>query len=113
MESTRQKKVARLIQKEMAEFFQKESRTYFNGAFITVTTVRISPDLGYAKIYLSMFKVPNQQELLGQIELLKKDIRKKFGEKIRHQLRIVPELEFFIDDSLDYLENIDRLLKID
>ena len=54
MESTRQKKVARLIQKEMAEFFQKESRTYFNGAFITVTTVRISPDLGYAKIYLSI-----------------------------------------------------------
>ncbi len=113
MESTRQKKVARLIQKEMADFFLKESKNLFSGAFITVTTSRISPDLGYAKIYLSMFKVADQQALLGQINLIKKEIRKKLGEKVRHQLRIVPELEFYIDDSLDYLENIDRLLKND
>lgn len=113
MESTRQKKVARLIQKEMAEIFLRESRNLFNGAFITVTTARISPDLGYAKVYLSMFKVADQKELLEQINGLKKDIRKRLGEKVRHQLRIVPELEFHIDDSLDYLENIDRLLKND
>lgn len=112
-ESTRQKKVARLIQKEMAEYFLYESRNLFQGAFITVTTARISPDLGYAKVYLSMFKVADQQALLDQINLIKKDIRKKLGEKVRHQLRIVPELEFHIDDSLDYLENIDRLLKND
>ncbi len=113
MESTRQKKVARLIQKEMAEIFLRESRNLFNGAFITVTTARISPDLGYAKVYLSMFKVADQKELLEQINGLKKDIRKRLGEKVRHQLRIVPELEFHIDDTLDYLENIDRLLKND
>ena len=110
MESTRQKKVARLVQKEMAELFQKESRNLFNGAFITVTTARISPDLGHAKIYLSMFKVEKLEELLGQIQGLKKEIRKRLGEKVRHQLRIVPDLDFYVDDSLDYLENIDRLL---
>ncbi len=110
MESTRQKKVARLVQKEMAELFQKESRNLFDGAFITVTTARISPDLGHAKIYLSMFKVEKPEELLEHIQSQKKEIRKRLGEKVRHQLRIVPDLDFYVDDSLDYLENIDRLL---
>jgi ribosome-binding factor A len=111
MESTRQKKVARLVQKEMAEIFQRESRNLFMGAFITVTTTRISPDLSHAKVYLSMFKVSKPEELLIHIRSVKPEIRKQLGEKVRHQLRIVPDLEFFLDDSLDYLENIDRLLK--
>lgn len=110
MESTRQKKVARLIQKEMAELFQRESKTLFQGAFITVTTARISPDLGHAKVYLSMFKVEKPELLLNEIREHKKEIRKRLGEKVRHQLRIVPDIDFFIDDSLDYLENIDKLL---
>ncbi|MCB0819133.1 MAG: 30S ribosome-binding factor RbfA [Bacteroidetes bacterium] len=113
MESTRQKKVARLVQKEMAEVFQRESRNLFNGAFITVTQARISPDLGHAKIYLSMFKVEKPQELLSLIKAQKHEIRRRLGEKVRHQLRIVPDLDFFIDDSLDYYENIDRLLSND
>lgn len=111
MESTRQKKVARLIQKEMAGMFQRESRTLFDGAFITVTQVRISPDLGHARVYLSFFKVEKPEEMLGHITGIKKEIRKRLGEVVRKQLRVVPDLDFFIDDSLDYYENIDRLLK--
>jgi ribosome-binding factor A len=110
MESTRQKKVARLIQKEMAELFQKESRNLFAGAFITVTTARISPDLSHAKVYLSMFKVEKPDEMLKLIDSVKSEIRNRLGQKVRHQLRIVPHLDFFLDDSLDYLENIDRIL---
>jgi ribosome-binding factor A len=110
MESTRQKKVARLIQKEMAELFQKESKNLFAGAFITVTTARISPDLSHAKVYLSMFKVEKPEEMLKLIDSVKSEIRNRLGQKVRHQLRIVPHLDFFLDDSLDYLENIDRIL---
>lgn len=110
MESTRQKKVARLVQKEMAELFQRESRNLFGGAFITVTTSRISPDLSHAKVYLSMFKVEKPQEMLKHIDSIKSEIRNRLGQKVRHQLRIVPHLDFFLDDSLDYFENIDRIL---
>lgn len=111
MESTRQKKVARLIQKELATFFLLRSKTMFEGAFITVTQVRISADLSYAKVYLSLFKSEKPQEMVNKINNLRKEIRKHLGEIVRKQLRIVPELEFFLDDSLDYYENIERLLK--
>jgi ribosome-binding factor A len=111
METTRMKKVARLLQKELAEIFLFESKNLFEGAFITVTQVRVSPDLSYAKAYLSMFKVAKPNDMLSHITVQKKEIRKRLGEKVRHQLRIVPDLEFFIDDSLDYFENIDKLLK--
>jgi ribosome-binding factor A len=110
MESTRQKKVARLVQKEMAELFQRESRNLFGGAFITVTTTRISPDLSHVKVYLSMFKVEKPEEMLKHIDSIKSEIRNQLGQKVRHQLRIVPHLDFFLDDSLDYFENIDRIL---
>ena len=111
MESTRQKKVARLIQKEMANLFLHESKTMFNGAFITVTVVRISPDLGHAKIYLSFFKSEKASEMLSLVQQSKSELRGKLGMQVGKQLRIVPDLDFFIDDSLDYYENIDRLLK--
>lgn len=109
-ESTRQKKVARLIQKELAGLFQRESRNLFGGAMITVTVVRVSPDLSYARVYLSLFKVEKPQQLIDEIKLMKKDIRRRLGEIVGKQLRIVPDLDFFIDDSLDYFEKIDRLL---
>lgn len=111
MESTRQKKVARLVQKELANLFLTESKTLFWGAFITVTNVRISPDLSYAKVYLSLFKAEKPQEMIDQINEMRKEIRKRLGELIRKQLRIIPDIEFFLDDSLDYFEKIDRLLK--
>jgi len=113
MESTRQKKVARLIQKELAEYFLRESKRLFDGAFITVTVVRTSPDFAHARVYLSFFKAEKPTEMLAHILAIKKEIRHKLGEAVRNQLRIVPDLDFFIDDSLDYYENIDRLLKTD
>jgi ribosome-binding factor A len=111
MDSTRQKKVARLIQKELAEIFLLQSKSLFEGAFITVTTVRISPDLSHAKVYLSFFKAEKPQKLLEHITSIKREIRGRLGDKVGKQLRIVPDFDFYIDDSLDYYENIDRLLK--
>jgi ribosome-binding factor A len=111
MESTRQKKVARLVQKELANYFLRESKDLFAGAFITVTTVRISPDLGHARVYLSLFKAADPKALIEQINQAKKEVRKYLGEMVRRQLRIVPDLDFFLDDSLDYFEKIDQLLK--
>jgi ribosome-binding factor A len=111
MNSTRQNKVARLLQKELGELFQREARNMFGGALITVTIVRISPDLAEAKVYLSIFGVKNPDEIMKMVKNQYKIIRTKLGEKIKHQLRIVPNLSFFIDDSLDYAEKIDQLLK--
>lgn len=111
MNSTRQNKVARLLQKELGELFQREARNMFGGALITVTIVRISPDLAEAKIYLSIFGVKNPQEIMLLVKNQYKIIRAKLGEKIKNQLRIVPNLTFYIDDSLDYAEKIDELLK--
>ena len=111
MDSTRQKKIARLLQKELSEIFQRESRVFFGNAFITVTMLRISPDLSVAKVYVSLFAVKDPKELLTKIKEASKDIRKHLGIRIKNQLRIIPQLEFFIDDSLDYAEKIDQLLK--
>jgi ribosome-binding factor A len=111
METTRQKKVARLLQKELGEIFRSESKTMFGGAFITVTIVRISPDLSFAKVYLSLFAVNNAVESMQDIRSKTKEIRTKLAEKVKKQLRIVPNLDFHVDDSLDYAEKIDNLLK--
>ncbi|HET6242969.1 MAG: 30S ribosome-binding factor RbfA [Bacteroidetes bacterium] len=111
METTRQKKVARLLQKELGEIFQRESNTMFGGAFITVTGVRISPDLSVAKTYLSIFVVKDRDLVMKNVKKQTKEIRTKLGERIKQQLRIVPNLDFHIDDSLDYAEKIDNLLK--
>jgi len=110
MESTRQQKVARQIQKDLSEIFMRESREVANGKMITVTAVRMSPDLSFAKVYLSIFPSDNASEFLDKLQHHVKHIRLELGKKVRHQLRIVPELAFFIDDSLDYMEHIDELL---
>lgn len=111
MESVRQQKVAKLLQKELAELFRAEARSMFNGAFITVTVVRVSPDLGVAKVYVSIMATQNVKAVFESIEAQQFIIRKKLGMIIGKQLRIVPELQFFIDDSLDYAQKIDELLK--
>jgi ribosome-binding factor A len=111
METTRQKKVARLLQKELGEIFRSESKTMFGGAFITVTIVRISPDLSYAKVYLSLFGIKNPEQSMEDIKSKTKEIRTKLAEKVKKQLRIVPNLDFHVDDSLDYAEKIENLLK--
>jgi ribosome-binding factor A len=111
MESTRQKKVSRLIQKELAELFIRKSNEIAHGKLISVTIVRVSPDLSFAKVFLSIFPSDNQEEVLNNIRDYVPKIRFELGQKIKSQLRIVPEIAFFIDDSLDYIENIDKLLK--
>ncbi|MBQ3781464.1 MAG: 30S ribosome-binding factor RbfA [Bacteroidaceae bacterium] len=110
METTRQNKVARLIQKDLSTIFQEETRKT-RGVLVSVSAVRVSPDLSVAKAYLSIFPSERAEELLQNINDQASQIRFKLGTLERHQLRIIPELRFFIDDSLDYIDNIDRLLK--
>lgn len=110
MDSIRQNKVSRLIQKELAEIFQRESRELFRGRLISVTVVRVSKDLSVAKIYLSIFPSEGADETLKLIKQLTSQIRGALGHKVGKQLRVVPELDFFIDDSLDYIEKIDQVL---
>jgi len=111
MESTRQKKVSRLIQKEIATILQRKSNELAPGRLISVTVVRMSPDLSLAKVYISIFPSANKQDVLNTLKDHSSRIRFELGQKIRTQLRIVPEIAYFIDDSLDYIENIDKLLK--
>jgi ribosome-binding factor A len=111
MESTRQKKVSRLIQKELADIFLKKSLVVAHGKLVSVTLVRVSPDLSFAKVYISIFPSSNQNDVLSAIKDHTPKIRYELGQKVRSQLRIVPEIVFLIDDSLDYIDNIDKLLK--
>jgi len=107
----RQNKVSRLIQKELAEMLQIYARNWFKGSIISVSVVRISPDLSVAKCYLSIFPDNRKEEIIGNINQHIKEIRFQLGNRIHNQVRIIPELIFNIDDSLDYLENIEKLLK--
>jgi ribosome-binding factor A len=110
MESTRLLKVSRLLQKEISTLFQRESHSVCKGKMVTVTKVRVSPDLGIAKVYISIFPSDNTKETLSHIKDHTKLIRHNIGQKMRNQLRVIPELEFFIDDSLDYIEKIEKLI---
>ena len=111
MESTRQKKVSRLIQKELSLIFQKNTQEILGNIMVSLTIVRISPDLADANIFLSIFPVDDPEEALKVIRSNTVMIRKKLGESVRNQLRIVPTLQFHLDDSAAYAEEIDRLLK--
>jgi ribosome-binding factor A len=110
MESIRQSKVGKLIQKELAEIFRSEAKNLFGGAFITVTVVRLTPDMGLAKVYLSIMD-KNKDNILKNVTLHVKEIRKRLGNMVGKQLRITPDLVFYIDDSLDYAMKIEELLK--
>lgn len=111
MEGTRLSKVARLLQKDLGDIFQKEGIRLFHGKMITVTSVRVSPDLGLAKVYISIFPTDKKEEVLLAVKQQTKSIRHELAQRVRYQLRIIPELAFFLDDSIDYIENIDKLLK--
>ena len=110
MESTRQNKIARLIQKDLSNIFQAQTRKT-RGVLVSVSIVRVSPDLSVAKAYLSIYPSARAQEILDNINAQAGQIRYELGNLERHQLRLIPQLKFFIDDSLDYIENIDNLLK--
>ena len=111
MESTRQKKISRQLQKDLSEIFQLEARTLFGTSFVSVTVVRVSTDLSVARAYLSIFGEGNKDELLVEINQMSYAIRKKLAARVRNQMRKVPELKFFLDDSVDYAQNIESLLK--
>ena len=110
METTRQNKIARLIQKELSEIFLLQTKS-MPGVLGSVSIVRSSPDMSYARVYLSVFPSDRSEEIVKNINANMKSIRFELGNRVRHQLRIIPELKFFVDDSLDYAEKIDELLK--
>ncbi|MFM7016482.1 MAG: 30S ribosome-binding factor RbfA [Bacteroidota bacterium] len=111
MDSVRQQKYAKLIQKELGEIFLREGRNWYGSHFITVTGVRVTPDLGLARVQLSMFKVTDPKSVLKQLSIHKHEIRKALGLRIGKQARIIPELEFFHDDTLDYVEKIEKIFQ--
>ena len=110
MQETRQNKVARLFQKELSLIFQSQTRA-MHGTMVSVTRCKVSPDLGICTAYLSVFPSDKGEEILANICANDKNVRYELGKKIGKQVRIVPELRFFIDDSLDYLERIAELLQ--
>ncbi len=110
MESTRQAKIARLLQKELSEIFRRQTAKT-HGVLVSVSAVRVSPDLSIARVYLSVFPSEHGPAILEEINRSAKTVRYELAQVVRHQLRKTPELSFYLDDSLDYLENIDSLLK--
>ncbi len=110
METTRQERISRLIQKELGELFLLQTKAT-RGVIISISGVKISPDLSIARVYLSIFPNDKRSELLKAISENASQIRFDLGKRVRHQLRIIPELKFFIDDSLDYAARIEELLK--
>ena len=107
---TRQLKFARLIQKEISDIFQRDKRGILDNAFVTVADVKVSPDLGVAKIYISMMLAKDKAAVLEKITKRKGEIRKALGEKIRKQVRIIPELIFFLDEVEENAQRMDTLL---
>lgn len=103
--------MARQIQKDVAEILLKEAAPLVRGVMASVTTVRVSPDLNYAKIYFSIFPFEKSAEVMRTLEENNWMIRRALGQRIRNQVKSVPELQFFLDDSLEYIANIDSLLK--
>ncbi|MCL1932625.1 MAG: 30S ribosome-binding factor RbfA [Candidatus Azobacteroides sp.] len=112
MNNTRLQKIERLVQKELGEIFLSETRQ-MRGVLVSVTQVRMSPDLSVSKAYLSIFPSEKNKEILENINHQKRAIRYELGERIGKQVRRIPELIFYLDDSIDYLENIDHLLNRD
>lgn len=109
METKRQAKIARLIQKELSEIFRKQTSA-LGGVIVSVSAVRVSPDLSIAKAYLSIFPSDKSNEILENINRQAKTVRYELAQNVKEVLRKCPELQFYLDDSLDYIENIDRLL---
>ena len=112
METKRQSKISRLLQKELSEIFRRQTAT-MGGVLVSVSIVRVSPDLSVAKAYLSIFPSERTNEILENIKAQSKSVRYELAQNVRTVLRKCPELQFYLDDSLDYIERIDSLLKKD
>lgn len=109
MESKRQQKFAGLLQEELATIFQREGSSFLPNTLVTITKVRVSPDLGVAKVYLSFLNSKNTTLDALTINAHTNEIRYKLGTKIRHQARVIPTLTFFVDDTNEYVERMDQL----
>lgn len=110
-ESTRQQKVGKQIQKDLSDIFLKECAELVRGVMVSVTDVKMSPDLSYAKVYVSIFPFAENGRIMEALESNNWRIRKALGTRIRNQIKNLPELTFFLDDSLEYLGKIDKLLE--
>jgi ribosome-binding factor A len=110
METNRQKKINKLLQKDLGEIFQREAPNLFQRAMITVTKVNVTSDLSIAKVYISIFG-SDTENIIKLVKVNTNELRKQLGLRIKNQLRQVPQLQFFVDDSLDYIQNIENLLK--
>lgn len=111
METTRQQKISRQILRDVSDIFLKEGAHLVKGAMVSVTKVRMSPDMALAKVYISVFPFDKSQQILEHLTAHVSQVRKALGDRVKLQLRIVPELSFYIDDSLEYIDHIDQLLK--
>src|SRR5947209_7971642 len=111
MDSKRQAKFARLIQRDMSEIFLREGSKFFGKQFIGVSQVRVSPDLGYVKIYLSLLNNPDPEKFVNHVRMYKKELRTMLANRIRNEVRKIPELEFFYDDTMDYVEKMDKIFE--
>jgi ribosome-binding factor A len=109
--TTRQQKFGRLIQKELSDIFQRDKRGVLENAFVSIVDVKVSPDLSVAKIYLSMLLASDKEKVLERINTNKKEIRRALGEKIGKQVRIIPELVFFIDEVEENAKRIEDIIK--
>lgn len=110
-ESKRQKQVGRLIQEEMSDLFQREGMNVINGGMVSVSRVQMTPDLLEARVYLSLFRIEQPEELLAAIKERTSEWRKLLGMRVKNQLRRVPELQFFVDDTLDHVFKMEELFK--
>jgi len=108
-ESKRQQRFAGVIQQDLADLFLRDGNAWAPGAFVTVTKVRVTPDLAIARVYLSFLNTKTAKDDLATIKTKSNEIRYKLGAKIKHQARIVPQLEFFLDDTNEYVEHMDKL----
>ena len=109
MESKRQQKFAGVIQKDLAEIFQREGMNYLPNTLVTITKVRVTPDLALARIFLSFFNSANTNLAIQTIKAHTSEIRYKLGSRIKDQVRVIPQLEFFVDDTNEYVERMDKL----
>jgi ribosome-binding factor A len=109
IESKRQQRFAGVIQQDLAEIFLREGNAWLPGTMITVTRVRMTPDLSIARVYLSFFNIQDSDESIRKLRSHIKEIRYKLGRKIKDQVKSVPELELFADDSVQYSEQMDKL----
>lgn len=112
-ESQRQKKIGRQLQKDLSEMLQQDGASVQPGVMFTVTSVRVTPDLSIARVHLSLFPTDEPAVIIAKLNEVAGEFRYNLGKRVRHQLRVVPELRFYLDDSLDYIENIEDKLNQD